>query len=255
MMHWQIASFLRAICILTVLAGAASAGPLEEALAAHDRGDYATTLRIVRPLAEKGDPEAQSALGYMYEEGKGVRVDFGQALIWYRKAAAQEEAQGQNNLGRMYEQGRGVSQDYVQAVAWFRKAAEQGFAMAQSNLGQMYAQGHGVSQDYVQASAWFRKAADQGDSDGQFQLGYMYLNGMGVVQDYVFAHMWSNLAASQLPPGRERDAAVRNRNFATRKMTPVQINEAQRMAAEWKPRQDRRDGCCGRLPTERLIEF
>jgi len=236
MMRWQKVSFLRAICILAGLVDAGTAGPLEEALAAHGRGDYATTLRIVRPLAEKGDPQAQSALGYMYEEGKGIRENFGQALIWYRKAAAQKEAQGQNNLGRMYEQGRGVSQDYVQAVAWFRKAAEQGVAMAQSNLGHMYAQGHGVSQDYVQASAWFRKAADQGDSDGQFQLGYMYLNGMGIVQDYVFAHMWSNLAASQLPPGREREAAVHNRNFAASKMTPVQINEAQRMAREWKPK-------------------
>ena len=37
----------------------------------------------------------------------------------------------------MYEKGKGVSQNYGEAVKWFRLAAEQGHAKAQSNLGTM----------------------------------------------------------------------------------------------------------------------
>jgi hypothetical protein len=36
-------------------AGSVAAGPIEDAGAAYTKGDYATTLRLLRPLAEQGD--------------------------------------------------------------------------------------------------------------------------------------------------------------------------------------------------------
>ena len=50
------------------------------------------------------------------------------------------------------------------------------------------------------------------------------------------AHMWFNLAASRLPPGENRDNAVKARDAVTKRMTPAQIAEAQKLAREWKPR-------------------
>ena len=64
----------------------------------------------------------------------------------------------------------------------------------------------------------------------------MYNQGRGVPQNYVQAHLWFNLAASRLPPGKDRDKAVRNRDDAEGKMTPDQLAEAQRLAREWKPK-------------------
>ena len=66
----------------------------------------------------------------------------------------------------------------------------------------------------------------------------MYSKGQGVPQDYVQAHMWYNLAASRLPPGKDRDDSVKNRDIAAEKMTPAQIAEAQRLAREWKPKKE-----------------
>ncbi|MEZ9521512.1 hypothetical protein AB4155_18515, partial [Vibrio splendidus] len=40
----------------------------------------------------------------------------------------------QTNLGAMYENGRGVPLDEEQAVYWYRQAAEQGYARAQRYL-------------------------------------------------------------------------------------------------------------------------
>ena len=51
----------------------------------------------------------------------------------------------QSILGVMYANGRGVPQDYAEAVKWYRLAADQGDAEAQHNLGVMYASGEGVS--------------------------------------------------------------------------------------------------------------
>ena len=47
----------------TEIRDVAFAGPFEDSMAAYDRGDYATTLQLLRPLAERGDPQAQNGLG------------------------------------------------------------------------------------------------------------------------------------------------------------------------------------------------
>ena len=48
-----------------------AAGPLEDAAAAEARGDYATALRLFRPLANQGNAVAQFSLGVMYDKGTG----------------------------------------------------------------------------------------------------------------------------------------------------------------------------------------
>jgi hypothetical protein len=66
----------RLVLILLLLASTAWAGPMDDAAAANARGDYAAELRIVRPLAAKGEAWAQSNLGFMYATGQGVVQDY-----------------------------------------------------------------------------------------------------------------------------------------------------------------------------------
>ena len=118
----------------------------EDAMASYERGHYATATRMLRPLAETGDPRAQNSLGFMYASGKGTPQDYAEAVKWYRKAADQGIAEAQYAvLASIYDHGKGVPQDYAEAVKWYRKAAEQGYAKAQLNLGLMYDNGKGVS--------------------------------------------------------------------------------------------------------------
>ena len=56
----------------------------------------------------------------------------------------------------------------------------------------------------------------------------MYANGQGVPQDYVMAHMLWNVAAAN---GHKE--ATENREIVAKKMTPSQIEEAQKLAREW----------------------
>ena len=55
--------------------GTALAGPLKDGLAAAKRGDYATALQLIRPLAKRGDTAALFSLGGMFDTGKGVSRD------------------------------------------------------------------------------------------------------------------------------------------------------------------------------------
>jgi hypothetical protein len=43
------------LVLILMLTGGAAAGPLEDAMAAYERGDYATAVRLWRPLAEQGE--------------------------------------------------------------------------------------------------------------------------------------------------------------------------------------------------------
>ena len=137
-----------------------------------------------RARAERGEADAQTNLGIIYEKGHGVAQDLAQAVTWYRKAADQGHAPAQYNLGYMYEKGLGIAQDGAQAIAWFRKAADQGYAQAQFRLGVIYREAWlGVARDDAQAAAWFRKAAAQGDAAAQAGLGMMCAAGRGVAPD------------------------------------------------------------------------
>ena len=78
-----------------------------------------------------------------------------------RSPGASSRADAQRWIGLTYRQGLGVRQDFAQALIWFRKAADQGDELAQFFLGVMYRDGNGVPQDKAQALVWYHKSADQ----------------------------------------------------------------------------------------------
>jgi hypothetical protein len=95
----RIRAFLAGGVLALALVGPVMGGPLEDAGAAYGNGDYATAMRLFRPLAEQGDALAQTALGLMYDQGQGVPQHYVQAAEWFRKAADQGDADAQGNLG------------------------------------------------------------------------------------------------------------------------------------------------------------
>ena len=182
-----------------------------------------------RKAAEQNDAAAQNRLGLMYANGRGVPQDYSQAVAWYRKAANRNDAAAQYNLGGMYYAGTGVPQDDSQAAMWYRKAAEQNLAEAQFGLGSMYAGGRGVPEDDSEAAAWYHKAAEQNLAQAQYFLGTMYAHGIGMPQDDVQAHKWLYLASAH--GFQDRHARLEQ---ITKRMTPAQFAEAQRLTKKWQ---------------------
>lgn len=199
----QCAELLRAtpmaLSIVAAISGAAVAGPFDDARAAYLNRDYATALKLLRPLVDQGSADAQDLLAAMNFVGEGM------------------------------------TQNRVEAIRLYRLAAEQGNAHAQDTLGFAYVDGVEVQRDYAEAAKWFRRAADQGNVDAQFELGGMYELGNGVPQDYVLAHMWFDLVASQ----GTRRYAIESKERVERQMSLAQIAKAQKLAREWKPKPER----------------
>ena len=102
-----------------------------EGLLAYKKGDFKTSFSHWYPLAQRGNAESQNRLGYLYENGKGVEVNYKKAVEWYLKAAEKGEPAAQFNLGVMYRKGRGVQKNDKIARNWYEKAAKQGHPIAE----------------------------------------------------------------------------------------------------------------------------
>ena len=91
-MEERLRRLILGLLLSCALLSSAIAGPRQDGEAAYANGDYATALRLLRPLANQGDASAQFYLGAMYDTGQGVPQDYPEAVKWYRKAAEQGDA-------------------------------------------------------------------------------------------------------------------------------------------------------------------
>ena len=62
----------------------------------------------------------------------------------------------------------------------------------------------------------------------------MYEKGQGVPKDDVLAYKWYNLAVAQ-----EYEIAAENRDIIAKKMNTSQIQEAQKLSREFKPKKEK----------------
>ena len=125
---------------------------------AWQRGDFAGAIREWRPLADRGDPDAQFNMGQAYRLGRGVPADLKIAQSWYQKAAAQGHEQAQANYGLMlYEGGR-----RTEAMSWIKKAADRGDPRSQYVLGIELSNGDLLPRDLPRAYALMMRASSQG---------------------------------------------------------------------------------------------
>ena len=119
-------------------------------------------MKLLRPLVDQGNADAQDILAIMYYVGQGLPQNRAEAIRLYRLAAEQGNAHAQDALGFAYQNGVGVQRDVGEAAKWFRKSADQDNLDAQFNLGEMYELGEGVPPDYVLAYMWFTLVASHG---------------------------------------------------------------------------------------------
>lgn len=107
-----------------ILAGSAlaSAQTLQQGISAFRHEDYARSARIFIPLAATGDPVAQAYLGFQFENGRGVPMNYTEAAMWYRRSAEQGYDPAQFSLGLLYNKGQGVPKNVVEAGKWLNLA-------------------------------------------------------------------------------------------------------------------------------------
>lgn len=148
------AAFTLGLAFLPLTASA----DVESGIAAWERGEYEAAVRQWRPLAQKGDADAQFNLAQAYRLGRGVPADVKQAEGWYARAATQGHPDAEDYYGlSLFESGKRAA-----AMPWIQKSAARGDPRAQYVLGTAHFNGDYVSKDWVRAYALTTRSAASG---------------------------------------------------------------------------------------------
>lgn len=134
---------------------------------AFNSGDYRTAYKELLPEANKGNAEAQWAMGLMNYHGNGMLSDIPEAAAWFKKAGNQGHSESSLVIANMYFSGEYFNKSKRKSLEWMEKAAEQGSVMAMYRTGLFYGRGDTVPQDKIKAKKWFKLAYSQVDSDSK----------------------------------------------------------------------------------------
>eukprot|EP01080_Neovahlkampfia_damariscottae_P007865 gene7865-12335_t len=140
-------------------------------------------------LDSKDYKYSQFFLKKIFENGLGVKRDFGESLKYLILAAENEHDEAQNMLGCLYFKPSEnytdlVSQDDEKAYEWFIRSSENGNSNALTNLGIL----HEKHEEFEKAVKFYEKSAFQGDKEGLFRLGLCYKNGTGVAKNIPYCY-------------------------------------------------------------------
>jgi TPR repeat protein len=123
--------------------------------------------------------------------------NYDEAVRIWRPLADRGDADAQYNIAQAYFLGRGVPQNMVLAEQWYERAARQGHAEATANYGLLLFQ-NGRRQEAI---PYITRAADAGDPRAQYVLGTALFNGDIIERDAPRAYaLMSRAAAQNLPP-------------------------------------------------------
>lgn len=131
---------------------------MEAAREFYRRGKYEDAFRLYHALAELGDLECQSLVGWMYLDGTGVKQDDEKAFVWCRRATEQGDVPAQFYLAKLHVK-KGNCED---AVKWLETAAGKKYAPAMFLLGHLHQLGKCVARNDDKAFDLISQAAEAG---------------------------------------------------------------------------------------------
>jgi uncharacterized protein len=196
----------------------------------------AESVHWYRRAAEAGDPWSQLQLGQALRAGRGTAKDESEAVKWFGVAAHKGDGLAQFYLAEMLQQGKGTAKDEAAAVSWYLKAVKGhgGPQIAAYALGRCFEFGLGVRQDFLQAAHWYESGARANEGRSQRKLARFLQAGKGLARDPVQAYAWLSLALDG-DTGHWFDKEEREELAAM--LTPAQLAEGRRLAAQWRPGQ------------------
>lgn len=181
---------------------------LREAAALYEKQDYAKTVSILTPLADKGSARAAFSLGLMAMRGHGMPMSTESCEKWWIRSARGGFPEAQYQLGFMLHQGlRGPRNPELVARLW-SLAATQGQGDAMYGLGFMYRAGDGVARDGKKSLAMFTDAAGLGHPGAAYEAGLLFKYGReGAPKNPARAKQYLKKAADAGSPDARRELA------------------------------------------------
>jgi TPR repeat protein len=203
-------------------------------IAAARQHDFARARANFAPLAEKGDPDGQRALGQLLMQNCTGLQDKAAAVDWLTKAAAAGDVPAKVQLGYAYRNGVGVAQDDNKAFSLYTEAAAQSNQIAEMDLGYMYMSGRGTPQDRYQGLQWTVKAGEQGNAVALGNIALEYIRGVVLARDTERASFFLALA-NQRATLAQRNDLMGTAQEIRQSVSADDLTQASKRALRWTP--------------------
>jgi len=215
------------VAIALAFAVPVAADDFADAKQAFEAEQYAKAIRLLRPMAERGDPRAQHLLGYAHMFGRGVKRSSKQAQYWLMKAAAQDNTPAIGLLGRLLLE---IDGSPTRGLPLIKNAVRRGDAATQAALGMAHLFGYpGIPRDVRESKRLLLLAADQKYKASYLGLAWWHATDHREKKpDYVGVLKWviidARIGTGLVEVYRER---------ALEHLNKAQVAEARRRAAAW----------------------
>lgn len=153
----EIDKLLIILVLVTGIVVSSAQADFESAATAYRNNDFNAAFQEFLPLAQSGDPRAQTIIAMMYKYGESVDRDHQQAFKWYLAAAEQGYATAQYSLARLYESGKGINPDPEKALYWFAQSAQQGSQVAKQRATELGETNKAASPRLNNPQGWSRE--------------------------------------------------------------------------------------------------
>jgi TPR repeat protein len=156
---------------------------------------YDASLLYMTKASESGYGLAQSQLGAMLLEGKGIQKNQAEALEWIEKSMTSMTPNDCYNKGMIFYRGTTVVKDYALSFRFMERAAENDHVLAQAHLALVYYQGSGVEKSKSEAKKWIKKSIKYLNPEKCHEQGIKFYRGTEVDQEYEFTLLCIQKAA------------------------------------------------------------
>lgn len=202
-----------------------------------DRKDLPTTVKLLTPLARKGEIIAEILLSSIYlEGGPNFPTKVKEGLEILTNADKRGNLQATHLLAGIHAAGKLVPKNTDLAKKMYEKSAAGGNIESMKLLASAYQSGSELvygrfvnnnrELNYREALRWYMMAAKSGDDSAQWNVGFMYQHGQGVPQSVMDSYVWYNIAAANISD----DFYRRSRDGMARELSSSQLISAQARA-------------------------
>ena len=135
------------------------------------RPNVETGYSWCKKAADQSHAGATYEVGASLAEGLGTEKDIAKAVTYYMKASKEGVPEAQYAVGRLYEFGEGgLTQNWYQARMLYMWSSGKGFAPATYRVGVMFEYGKGIRPSMAAARRWYTKAAAMGNEEAKEKL-------------------------------------------------------------------------------------
>lgn len=140
--------------------------------------DLPRAVALLKPAAERRDPDAMASLGYIHATAKGELAQRDEGLRLLRAAAAAHVPEAEIRLGEMLAFGAdGIRPEPEEGRKWLMVAASRKDTRGALGLARVYRDGLGVKTDWNEAAKWAQGAYRNGNWSGAVFIGQMLQKG------------------------------------------------------------------------------